>query len=432
MVHRPPGALRGSIPWVSVGLLIAAAGLLVGPGTIPGLTQSRPMSGAAGPSGPGSTLAGTSEIHLVPSTRTFDVVGSPSAPSPAPVALGPALVYPGLYNFAPGGSGSVTITASGDPAPLRTTVNFSRIAPAHDGVVGYPEIQYGVKPWCSAVPCTEPPAASGLPLPLPVARLPPVQASVAFSSSMASGAAPTPFDIAFDLWLTQHPNQTSAGPGDVETMLWLYYSDPALLPGGAIGERTTPPSSGDPAGGLRWEVYVQHPDPSDGSGHWTVVYLVLSNPSPTALLQLDLVGLLATVEQVLSEGFPAQWSLHSQAGTEDPAALYLDDIELGSEFRPAAGASGGSARYTWDLSEYSLHLEGGSVSSALSLSRPSLLPLSIGSSMPWVLGYSGTTAARGTTIRGTGPGPLGSSEASGRRVPTGGTARTPRSFGRRP
>jgi hypothetical protein len=325
-------------------------------------------------------------LAIVPAGEDYALVGSPQTASPSPATMGNALVYPGLYNAASGSLGSVRMEGTGAGGVLRTTVNFSRVAPDHDGVVGFSELQYGVKPWCARAPCPTAPMAPTLRLPIPLSELPPLQASVSYSTYHPENAMPCPFDLAFDLWFTQHANQTSAGPGDLETMFWLYYSDPSLLPGTPIGERSIPVEGASPLGGPWWNVYVQDGDPARAGHPWTVVYLVLMEPRPSASVRLDLSAMIQTAESVLVESFPGSWGHEGRAGTEDPGALYLNDIELGSEFLPSVTQGFGPAQYGWSLSGYSLLVGGPAV--------PSRAP-----ALPW--GQVGTTAtASGLTILG--------------------------------
>jgi hypothetical protein len=307
-----------------------------------------------------ATLVGTPAadrtIPIAPATAPYSIVGSTADPTPRPVIAGNAFAYPDLYNAAPGGSGSVLLADPGSAGSFRASVNFTQVTTGRDGVVGYPELQYGTKPWCPSAPCAAPPVSSALALPLPLARLPPLKATVAYTSSAPAQGPRTPYDVAFDLWLTQGPNQSSVGRGDIEAMFWLFYNDPSILPGAPAGLPAVV-NSGDGAGGSgAWDAYVQHANRSDGPDHWTIVYLVQEAPRPSGSLEVDLGELLAGAERVLLDGFPGAWGPKGAIGVEDPRALYLNDVELGSEFLPAPSPTGGSARYEWGLTEYALHV----------------------------------------------------------------------------
>lgn len=332
-------------------------------------------------------------IPLAPTPGPYAVQESPSAPAPTAVTAGDSFVYPGVYNAASGSSGSVLIQNPGGSGPLRASVNFSRVAPAQEGVVGYPEIQYGAKPWCAVAPCPQPPLAPSLHLPMPLAKLPPLAADVAYSLSAAPGAPVTPFDLAFDLWLTQQPHPSQATRGDVEAMFWLDYSDPSILPGNSSRDGSVAVADATPSGSARWDVFTQDADLAAGTDHWTVVYLVLETPRPSASVELDLGAMLRTVATVLAEEFPGSWSVAGRTGTEDPLALYLEDVELGSEFLPAPRTVPGRADYVWELSRYSLRVgteavgsaPAGGASSAVAwlptYAGPGLLPAAGGSAL---------------------------------------------------
>jgi Glycosyl hydrolase family 12 len=303
---------------------------------------------------PRSLVPEVRSIGLVPSPHLYSVVASPSAPAPTRVTAGDAFVYPGLYNAAPGGSGSIVVSQTRTSGPLQASVNFSHIVAEHGGVVGFPEIQYGAKPWCAGAPCPRPPISPALTLPVRLSALPPLWASVTYSMLSPTPGPSTPFDLAFDLWLTRGPDQSSAGRGDVEVMGWLYYSSSSLLPGIPIGTLSLDTSPASSVGHTQWAVYVQHGARSDDPSQWTIVYLVLETPSPNSSLNVDLGALLRGAEAALSTSFPADWNEDGRGDAENPAALYLDDIELGSEFLPMSSGATGGARYSWGLSAYSL------------------------------------------------------------------------------
>lgn len=288
--------------------------------------------------------AGGATLTLVPAPASLAISASPGDPEPAPFAAGPAFVYPDLYNLADTGAGTVTQSAAAGGA-LRTTVALSGASGRSSGALGYPEVQFGPKPWCAQASCPEPAVAPALPLPTRLASLPSVAALTQYTLSVpAAGAA----DVAFDLWLTRTPDPSAASAGDLEVMLWLGHAGPGILPGSPVGTVSIPSYQDGAWTPSTWQLYVQHAVPGDAGGHWTVVYLVLQTPVLDGRVGIGLTEALATAARQLELRYPAGWG----PGAEDPLGLYLDDIELGSEFRATAPA--GSIGYSWTLAEYQL------------------------------------------------------------------------------
>lgn len=303
------------------------------------LTPSLPDTLAVSANGVPASLP----IELFPGSflEGFPLVGSFAQQEP--LAQGSNLtVSPELYNLR-AGSGTVLMNAASNHGGLSTWIQFANASPRVPGVAGYPNVRYGFNPFCGdpiSGSCSS--ALSGrLALPMQVALLPDIWASVSYTTEAGLGPA-TPFDLAFDLWLTHDRYARTVGPGDVELMIWLYSSSPAIQPPDLPGRPPLlvqfPSSPVGPAGnsvyrGTQWV----------GRGGWDIAFLTPANsPSHATDAWVDLSAALASLPWVLGAG---------TAGT-GMDSLYLEGISLGSEF--LLPMSGGPASYGWQLSSYSL------------------------------------------------------------------------------
>lgn len=333
---------RLSVP-ILVTLLLAGSMIPTVVGTSLATT---PPAGAGIPDGLAST---GSTVPVIPGAAAFQVSGSPQDPEPPPIATGNAFVYPDLYNTV-AGQGNATLSEPRPGAALTTTVDFSNVSGRSLGVVGYPELQYGAKPWCSKGPCPSPAMDARLSLPAMVRSLPEVTAVVDYRVESRAGLASGSFDLAYDLWMTRSPNATSASAGDLELMVWLDHQGASIVPGTPITTLLIPTLWSGRWAPLPWQFYLQSAVPADAAGHWTVAYLVLDPPTAAETVGVDLSGMIRSADAALADEYPGTWAPSGGAGLADPNALYLDDIELGSEFRPL-GASG-PAQFDWTLFDY--------------------------------------------------------------------------------
>ena len=350
-----PHSPRPMATWAVLALLLGPGGLIVlgelpnADGAILSPAQTLPLTG---PTATGLASTASGQIGLVPSSFALNINGSSTVPEPQPMVAGNAMVYPDLYGVAPAGNGSVAMSERSADAPLDTVVNFTQVSARAGGVVGYPELQYGPKPWCSRSPCASAPTSPSLPLPLPVDQLESVYPIASYAVVSGGGSPLGAFDIAYDLWLTRSSTQNSANAGDVELMAWLDYNSSSILPGTPVGNFSIPTFEGTTWAQARWDAYVQNVDVSNPANHWAVVYLILHTPLSSGTVALDLTGMIGTAGDVLAAEAPNSWSTSGQNGSRAVSSLELDDIELGSEFRPSVPS--GPARYVWDLFGYCL------------------------------------------------------------------------------
>jgi len=283
----------------------------------------------------GSFPAGTlPAVQIVPlsAAHGFPIAGTAAEPE-ATATSAHATAIAGLYNLA-SGTGGVFLNATPSGAGITTSVALGSIATKRDGVVGYPNLRYGYDPFCGCGPATATSAESpGLPLPATVGGFRSWWASVAFAAA-PGGTTGATYDIAFDLWLTHDRYAAGADPGDVEIMVWLYLSDPSILPPSALGAVPTGPSlPGFTAS--TWQA----------TGGWTTVYFfAASDRLPVQSTSIDLNAILHEAAIILGEG--------GVGGGSTWESLYVEGIDLGSEF--LAGPAGAPVRYDWTLSAYQL------------------------------------------------------------------------------
>lgn len=385
--------------WRSRGALLVM--VLLGSGSIgPALSGASGIptapGGGIGPTGPSSSGV----VPLIPGASPFVVTGSPEDPEPLPVTIGHAFVYPDLYNTV-GGRGNATLAEAGAGSALTATIDFANVSGRTPGVVGYPEVEYGPKPWCSRAPCPSPPGAPALSLPGLVRSLPDIAAVATFRIVAGTGPSAGSFDLAYDLWMTRSPNASAASAGDLELMVWLDHRGSSILPGTPTSTLAIPTLSAGRWSPLPWRLYLQDPVPADANGHWTVAYLVLDPPVSTGTIGVDLTEMVRSADAVLADRYPSAWGGPGGPGAGDPAALYLDDVELGSEFRPVGDV--GPAQLDWSLSGYCFGVgpASGSTPAAALTANCSVVPTlpSRPSLGLWVPAATGGMAAAGAVGR---------------------------------
>src|SRR5262249_19563868 len=171
-------------------------------------------------------------------------------------------------------------------------------------------------------------ASPSLDLPAPIGSLPELTASVAFVAPATVAGA---YDVAFDLWLTRDPHPSRATAGGIEVMVWLFYSDPSILPPPLTRARGVDPAPGSFVATTR-----------TAAGGWPVLFLIASDPTFGAQsVTVDLTVAIEAAAARIGSGTPA--------GLD---GLYLEGVDLGSEFAPSPG--GDRVQYTWSLDAFSL------------------------------------------------------------------------------
>lgn len=172
-------------------------------------------------------------------------------------------------------------------------------------VHGYPEIWYGNKPWNSLY-------ATDGPVRLP-ARLSEAQGfyvTVAYRLEPAEGL---PVNLAIESWLTRDEWRSSGVmPGEQELMIWLYWS--GLQPAGSkIGEITVPILVNGTPVNATFEVWKG----TVGTG-WEYIAFRITTPLKAANVTLPYMPFIREAARVTS--------------IENYTSLYLEDVELGTEY----------------------------------------------------------------------------------------------------
>lgn len=255
-------------------------------------------------------------LQVVPCVSEAEAVANASSPF-ARTPLGVASVDPNLWGARLiederlEGYASIRCEPEG---LLRIKVDLSsssRGSPVE--VLAYPSVVYGLKPWDSKA--EHPGGVEPLPLPLRLRELPLITALAEYAVIMRSAR----FNIAYDMWIVRKP-AAGAGPGDLEVMVWLSWSN--VTPPGYLARVVEIPAVvNGTRRALKWEVRVI---PQTGAG-WAYIAFLPQQPIERGAVALNLTLFIHYSLSVLQELQPDRW--HSRYTEE----LYLTSIELGSE-----------------------------------------------------------------------------------------------------
>ena len=245
-------------------------------------------------------------------------------------------------------TGGLTVRGELPVAPPCTAATC--LAPsANTWVRGYTNVSYGKNP-CRAG--TSPAGEPALRLPVKVNALP---TDLVGTTSYASQASQTTYDIAYDMWLnpsgTQYPCRTQ---GTVEVMLWVDYDQQAVLPSTPVASSSIPYAVGGIArpGTNAWSTFVLNVYRSGKtSSYGGTVFFVLNagDVVPAGTVSVDVTKALSAVGLLLEQDY----------GWSDFASRYwLDTIPFGMEFGPANAHpwGNGATDFTLRLASYCLGL----------------------------------------------------------------------------
>lgn len=283
----------------------------------------------------------------------------------APPVITGATVIPDLWNV-PSGSDVTVFSDVNSTGGLFVAVTFHDLAlvtPA-DVVAGYPDVSYGQNPFGGA--STDVPSALALPL-----QVSDIVASDTWLSASYSIFNPqnVPLVFAYDMFLTADPaTPSSTGPaslgGGLELMIWTDAQDglsPSSGMPGPLATLSLPTWIDDQLTSANWNVSVG----PGGAGTEDVTF-ALANPIASGSVWLDLSTILTDLGSA---------TIADADGIDASAlsSLYLDDIQLGTEFGPGAS---GSAGFSWSLSQFSIG------NSPLDIAAPSAAQVAIGTASP--------------------------------------------------
>lgn len=222
---------------------------------------------------------------------------------------------------------------------LQASASFASIpsAGADTTVRGYPDIEVGEDQYDAANSAPESPA---LPLPLQVASLGSLDATMSYS---VSAAPDTAYDWAYDLWF-EPSSAPPASPyaGAVEVMVWTDHAG-ANTPPGHVGTVDVPATIDGVPECAAWSLYMA----TSGSGGHPTAWFVLDDPVSAGTVTLDLAQFASALDAAIPASGLAAWQ------GIDLGSYWLHTIDLGSEFGPQPGGDGG-ASLSWLLSDYTL------------------------------------------------------------------------------
>ncbi len=254
-------------------------------------------------------------------------------------AAGCADITANLWSL-PTANGNVTMALN--PA-LQTNVALTSItSPA--GIVGYPEVLYGYKPFGPAMTNH----SAGMTFPVAVSKLPNLWLMTDYRTSVTDAALPT--NLSYDLWITKSYEGTGVAVGDIELMIWLYRND--VQPAGSLQPQqtfTTPVWLNGVLQNGVFDVYTADPTlPNHTSELITFVLRgaasagAASGGYSNGVVGFNLQPLVVRAERTLAAAYG--WS------TATMNAEYLNGIEFGTEFTP----DNQEANFSWTLNHMCL------------------------------------------------------------------------------
>ncbi len=247
-------------------------------------------------------------------------------------------------------SASIGYVTMSDETSLSTNVNFTNVSYGEygDQVVGYPNVGYGFSAFGGGSSVWNDPSLN---LPAKLSNLSNVILLSSYETNPGNGE--TPYDFAYDIWITQnlsYGTSTSApSTGDLELMVWTDYTS-GLAPHCVLslfctareeGSTQLPTEINGVSSNQTWNVWVSNGDES--ASHPTTVFIVLNNPLAVGTVGVDLNNMIEDADHTLSTNFVGHWN------TSSLQDYWLDYISLGSEFQPDFA---NTAQYSWNLLGY--------------------------------------------------------------------------------
>jgi endoglucanase len=178
------------------------------------------------------------------------------------------------------------------------------------GVLAYPEVFYGYKPWDSTGISDK-----RFPLPAKISTLADLRFAFKYSFWYADSL---PINFAPEIWLTKTEKPRKVTAGDAEIMIWLYAD--AQKPAGAIVDSF---SSVIVFNGvkkeIKWSIYF-------ASFDWDyIVFQASENLPKEGKIELPIKPLITKTKSVVTKN-------SSKIKSEDYDNMYMVDFEIGTEF----------------------------------------------------------------------------------------------------
>jgi len=174
-------------------------------------------------------------------------------------------------------------------------------------VWAYPEVYHGYKPWSGKR--TDSPI---LHLPRQLKLVPAFSVEIEYTLSHGKNL---PVNFALESWFTRERYPRNVTRGDAEVMIWLYHEN--LQPAGRkVGEVSIPIFVNDTEVATTWEVWYYPME-------WDYVAFRMKEPMREGRIRLPVSEFFEEASKVLLKNSKRVSSLEE---------LYLEDLELGSEF----------------------------------------------------------------------------------------------------
>jgi endoglucanase len=177
------------------------------------------------------------------------------------------------------------------------------------GVLAYPEVFYGYKPWDSVGISNK-----KFPLPAKIADVADVRFAFKYAFTYADNL---PINFAPEIWLTRTEKPTTITAGDAEIMIWLYAN--AQTPAGSIVDTFT---SAIIFNGVKkeivWTIYFA---PFD----WDYIVFQANENLQQGAIEFPIKPILAKTKDIVAKN-------STKIKVEDYDKMYMVDFEIGTEF----------------------------------------------------------------------------------------------------
>ncbi len=345
-----------AVALVAASVLTVSSGLRI-PSTLAATDHEPEVTGLrsapalrVGPLGAGSPSA---RVTLVPSPNGTPEICANGTPSdPFPVSYLPyGYETPNLFGLGSGSSGTDDVCYSGGGAgAVSNVVNFSNVGGA-EGVLGFPHVEYGQDLWGGSPGNMSP--EFELPEPVATATNSSLWLTNTYSINDSLGSAA--YDYVWDNFLSSYvptpANVTGPGNFSLEIMLWMSTGQEGspftYFPYEGVAELPTLVNS--TLSDQPWD--FSHFCQGTNDSELTALYFYNGTQgamnASARTLAVNFSAVLVNLNQMIQSAGVSCWSY----GPNNDANLYLDDLNLGSEFlSPFPSSYYGQAVFNWTLS----------------------------------------------------------------------------------
>ncbi len=354
---------RWCILAVAVTLVVASVSMIAPgpnrPTTTNGIHERAGLGSAASTSespSPASSARSTgapTTVTLVPAPNgTAEICANGTPTNRFPVSYLPfGYETPNLFGLGTGSSGTDDVCYSGGgDGMVSNVVNFSSVGGA-EGVLGFPHVEYGQDLWGGSPGNMSP----GFVLPEPVSTATNSSLWLTNTYSINDSLGSAAYDYVWDNFLSSYvptPANTS-GPGNfsLEIMLWMSTGEEAspftYFPYEGTAELPTLVNS--TLSDQPWD--FSHFCQGTNDSELTALYFYNGTQgamnASSRTFGINFSAVLANLNQMIRTAGVSCWSY----GANNDGDLYLDDLNLGSEFlSPFPSSYYGQAIFNWTLS----------------------------------------------------------------------------------